>query len=89
MNRDLYNVLRIVIWTTLFVVVAVLFFRLLPYLIVIGVIVWVVKKIVKFFKERKENQQKVHQEVHYESKKSDEFNIENKDVIDVDYTEVK
>ena len=82
MNRNLYNVLIAIIWITLFIVIGTLFIKLLPYLIGVAIITWVVKRIARYFKEKKEQKEGI--------KQPNDFNSEDdKDVMDVDYTEVK
>ena len=80
------------IWgTILFVViiflVASLFIKLLPFIIVAGLAIWGISKISKVMENKKKDKINNFKEDNFTDKHN--LNSEHDDVIDVDYTEVK
>lgn len=80
------------IWgTILFVVIiflaASLFIKLLPFIIVAGLAIWGISKISKVIENKKKDKINNFKEDNFTDKHN--FNSEQDDVIDVDYTEVK
>lgn len=80
------------IWgTILFAVViflvASLFIKLLPFIIVAGLAIWGISKISKVIENKKKDKINNFKEDNFTDKHN--FNSEQDDVIDVDYTEVK
>lgn len=81
MSKKLYDILILIIWVVIFIIVGTLFVKLLPYLIIIAVATWSVKAIIRYIMDRKEKQDCA-------ENKSDDFDVKDKKIIDVDYTEV-
>lgn len=94
MNRDLKKALYIGIGVAIFIMVAKLFIKLLPWLIVAGGIVYVVSKIKSASEEKKLNENTYdhtgyNRNSNQDSSEIDPENYTNGEVIDVDYEDVE
>lgn len=93
MNRDFKRLIYIVIGVSIFIMVAKLFIRLLPWLIAVGGIVYVVSKI-KSAMEEKKLKGNTYEESGYKGNTNQDVyetspeNYTNGEVIDVDYEDV-
>lgn len=93
MNRDFKRIIYIIISVVILVAVAKLFIKLLPWLIVIGGIVYVVSKI-KSSIEQKKLKNNTYNESTYKNNidqniyESDPEDYTNGEIIDVDYEDV-
>ncbi|HCW52882.1 MAG TPA: hypothetical protein DG753_03890 [Clostridium sp.] len=93
MNRDFKRLIYIIIGVGIFVVVAKLFIKLLPWLIVIGGIAYVVSKI-KSSREQKKLKNNTYDKSSYKNNinvniyETNPEDYTNGEVIDVDYEDV-
>lgn len=93
MNRDVKKIIYIVIGVSIFIMVAKLFIRLLPWLIAIGGIVYVVSKIKGAAEKKKLNDDSMNGSKYKDNNDSNIYNSDSDDynngeVIDVDYEDV-
>jgi hypothetical protein len=64
-----------------------IFMRILPILVIAGAVSWGIFKLVRYFKSiEKDSFQNAKKEMKYDTE--DEFNLQNKKVVDVDYENV-
>ncbi|NME83035.1 hypothetical protein [Clostridium sp. SM-530-WT-3G] len=93
MNRDFKRLIYIIIGVGIFVMVAKLFIKLLPWLIVVGGIVYVVSKI-KSSREQKKLKNNTYDKSSYKNNinvnvyETNPEDYTNGEVIDVDYEDV-
>lgn len=93
MNRDFKRLIYILIGVSIFIMVAKLFIRLLPWLIVAGGIVYVVSKIKSAVEEKKLKGNAYKESGYKENRNQDVYKTSPEDyttgeVIDVDYEDV-
>ncbi|MFA9397283.1 MAG: hypothetical protein ACERKV_03340 [Clostridiaceae bacterium] len=82
------DILRSIIFFIVVIGLAFLFLNLLPYIIIIGIIIWVCFKLYKYFKIKDiGKKQNVNKKEAF--KKEDSFEEMKNEAVDVDYTEIK
>lgn len=87
MNKNSFkNILIVVVVAAIFFVVINLFIALLPWLIIGGLLIWIIKSITKKVKKSKyENKETFNEEA---EQYYDSDNIDITEAIDVDYKEI-
>ncbi|MDO5517229.1 MAG: hypothetical protein Q4F66_06705 [Clostridium sp.] len=93
MNRDFKKLIYIVIGVSIFIMVAKLFIRLLPWLIVVGGIIYIVAKVKGAIEKKKLNDNSFNEDNYADSNDDTVYNSDpedytNGEVIDVDYEDV-
>lgn len=87
-NRNLSSAFKII----LAIVIMLIFIKTIPVLIIVGIVAWAGNKGMKFFKNRKSKESTTYKKMNvnpdiYSAK--DSFDITGKNVIDVEYREMK
>jgi len=84
------NSLNMIIYLVLVVVIVGVFLRLLPYLLIFGVIIWGIVKIYKFFNIKPYSANDTKKSNHYKVEENtvDVDEMDKSEVIDVDYKDV-
>ncbi len=83
-NKSFSGVFKIIIA----IIVITLFMRVLPWVLAVGIIVWAVTKVVKYFRNWKNKKNIVEEKVDVNSTiydERDEFDFSEKKIIDVEY----
>lgn len=92
-NKGFSSVFNIMLVVGIFFAVIFLFFNLLPFIIVAGLVIWAVVKSIKLLRKWTNNYKNMDNSKTYNNaetvKNNDEFDLSNHNVIDVDYIEVK
>lgn len=86
-NKNFSGVFKIIIGVIIFV----LFIRVLPWIALVGLVIWAITKIVKYFKNWKHGNRFKKEEVEinstiYDGK--DNFDLSEKKIVDVEYKDV-
>lgn len=91
MNSTLRNVIFTIIGIIIFFVISWFFITLIPYLLIGGLIIFIIAKIRKSFKGKssKEDNYDINDRVKYNSSPAEQYYDDNNEkVIDVEYKEV-